>query len=231
MVLALIGCGRLSDSKARDLIEHSDEFRAPRVAPLFTGNATFELLDPIYPALTDLGLIEISSIDESSLPMVKAIVTLRFQDQAEKEWKHEAVEGGVAWTVPLGVRECTSIIGVRSINTEATEVEFEWKWHLTRYGTAVAAQRSEIGRRYQEIIDRLNSSISKGTILERYKRASFNNLLMSMLDGQRKIHGNEYLNPSMPHQCEARFTKFNSGWQLRQSDKRQLIEDLSNPDN
>jgi hypothetical protein len=233
------GCGGLSHSKAKYLIEHASEFTDPKEEVLWAGRGVIvSELDPLYPALQSLGLIVISEtergISGNPFPVMKAVIKLNHVD-APREWRRVSEDGCcIKWAVPLANRIVTNIIGIRGIRETTTEVQFDWKWRLTQYGESVLGQRFEIERRHSDLLDQLNKIREAKEQYERSHRVLLvgQDTLLSLIskaigdDYEHRFH-EQLVNDSNTYHSVATLYKFDTGWQFGQEGRRNLHESLS----
>jgi hypothetical protein len=196
--------------------------------------ALFSPQDPLYPALQGLGLIEIVNVEAGipnmpCFPVVKADVKLIPSQHPPSDWKQISK---IKWAIPLANRICTRIIGIRELPADAAEVQFEWRWRLTRYGEAVVQQRSEIERRHKDLFGELektrkakedyershgvwmigqdqNISFASKAIVEDYERSR-----QHFVDGAKL------------YQSVIKLQKLDTGWQIGQQGDQELKDNL-----
>jgi len=139
----------------------------------------------------------------------------------------------VRWATPLARRSITAIVGTRQINSDTKQVEFQWKWRLTRFGGAVVKQRSEIEKRHSTLLDELNRQRQEKEeyershqvlLLDREQNLSF--ALKAITENYAKNSIQNVVDGSKGFPSVATFYKLDTGWQLGQEGLRQLLESL-----
>jgi hypothetical protein len=237
-IVLAVGCGcGLSHSSAQSVLEHASEFTVAKEAVLWTGKAAlFSPQDPLYPALTELGLIEVRVTEQGMptipcFPVLKAVVRLTQDEQARVDWKRLS-EG--KWAVPLANRTCTIIVGIRKVSDNSSEVQFEWKWRLTRYGEAVSKQRSEIERRHKDLFDQLGKLRSAKEEYEHShavwmvgREQSLSFTTKAITEDYERNFRQQLIDGSRVYQSVAVLHKFDTGWQLGQQGEQQLKDSLN----
>jgi hypothetical protein len=237
LMLFLCSCGNLSHSSATSLIEQVPEFNSPREASLDTGSVILSLLDPIYPALQSMGLITVTDVHSDmpvAFPIAKATVEVTAADADRQEWRQVRVETCcVRWSVPLAKRSIIAIIGIREINSDTREVEFQWKWRLTRLGGAVVNQRPEIEKRHSALLDQLSKQRQAKEEYERSHRVllpgqdqNLSFALNAISEDYQRHFVQNLVDDSKDYRSVATVYRLDTGWQLGQQGLRNLLESL-----
>jgi len=183
-----------------------------------------------------MGLITVTDVHSFmvAFPTAKATVEVTAADADRKEWRQVRVEKCcVRWSVPLAKRSITAIVGIREINSDTREVEFQWKWQLTRFGRAVVNQRSEIEKRDSALLEQLNKQRQAKEEYERSHRVlllgqdqTLSFALKAVIEDYQQHFIQSLVDESKDYRSVATFYRLDTGWQLGQQGLRQMLESL-----
>jgi len=136
-------------------------------------------LEPEYPALKALGLVDISRTPKIEGNLMKGLdVSLTDAGRRESRgWKREQHGGVDYWTLPIARRQLKQIVGLRVLADGKAEAEFTWSWLPNRTGAVIGATVDSMTTEWEASVKR-----SEQGYLDQFNHRRVDPLLRMQMD-------------------------------------------------